>query len=160
MLKTDDDRHAILVGGGTGLAPLKSMVRYALEDGAYERRTSPSTKAPGHASGSMTSSSSASLASAVPRPVHLPAVPVGGDRRRLRGDPTAYGFGMVTDVIAADHPTCGSCAGYLCGPPPMVEAALKTLMCKRLFPRDIHREDFFNEGDKATGGVRSPLIKR
>jgi len=31
---------------------------------------------------------------------------------------------------------------------------------KRLFPRDIHREDFFNEGDKATGGVRSPLIKR
>ncbi len=42
----------------------------------------------------------------------------------------------------------------------MVEAALKTLMGKRLFPRDIHREDFFNEGDKATGGVRSPLIKR
>jgi phenol hydroxylase P5 protein len=42
----------------------------------------------------------------------------------------------------------------------MVEAALKTLMGKRLFPRDIYREDFFNEGDKATGGVRSPLIKR
>ena len=42
----------------------------------------------------------------------------------------------------------------------MVEAALKTLMGKRLFPRDIYREDFFNEGDKAAGGVRSPLIKR
>ena len=70
-------------------------------------------------------------------------------------DAAAYGYGMVTDVIAADHATLNGCAGYLCGPPPMVEAALKTLMGKRLFPRDIHREDFFNEGDKATGGVRS-----
>jgi phenol hydroxylase P5 protein len=75
-------------------------------------------------------------------------------------DAEAYGFGMVTDVIAADHATLSGSAGYLCGPPPMVEAALKTLMGKRLFPRDIHREDFFNESDKATGGVRSPLIKR
>jgi phenol hydroxylase P5 protein len=42
----------------------------------------------------------------------------------------------------------------------MVEAALKSLMSRRLFPRDIFREDFFNEADKATGGVKSPLIKR
>ena len=48
----------------------------------------------------------------------------------------------------------------MCGPPVMVEAALKTLMGRRLFPRDIFREDFFNEADKAGGGVRSPLIKR
>ena len=74
-------------------------------------------------------------------------------------DPAAYGFGMVTDVIAADHPSLSGCKGYLCGPPLMVEAALKTLMSKRLFPRDIYREEFFNEGDKS-GGVNSPLIKR
>ena len=41
VLKTDDDRHAILVGGGTGLAPLKSMIRYALEDAAYDGRLDP-----------------------------------------------------------------------------------------------------------------------
>lgn len=41
----------------------------------------------------------------------------------------------------------------------MVEAALKTLMRKRLFPKDIYREDFFDASDKATGGVRSPLLK-
>ena len=41
----------------------------------------------------------------------------------------------------------------------MVEAALKTLMRKRLFPKDIFREDFFDASDKATGGVRSPLLK-
>lgn len=60
---------------------------------------------------------------------------------------------------AADHASLSGCKGYLCGPPLMVEAALKTLMSKRLFPRDIYREEFFNEGDKAAG-VNSPLIKR
>jgi phenol hydroxylase P5 protein len=75
-------------------------------------------------------------------------------------DPATYAYGTVTDVLAADHESLSGCAGYLCGPPPMVEAALKTMMGKRLFPRDIHREDFFNEADKAAGGVKSPLIKR
>jgi phenol hydroxylase P5 protein len=42
----------------------------------------------------------------------------------------------------------------------MVDAALKLLMRKRLFPRDIYREDFFTEADRASGGVRSPLLKR
>jgi phenol hydroxylase P5 protein len=42
----------------------------------------------------------------------------------------------------------------------MVEAALRVLMAKRLFPRDIYREDFFDASDKATGGLKSPLIKR
>ena len=160
VLKTDDDRHAILVGGGTGLAPLKSMIRHALEDGAYE----------GHLTLYQGARSREwlydvdffrSLAAEFPDQFTYRPVPVRGDRRPSVGaDAAAYGYGMVTDVIAADHATPHGCSGYLCGPPPMVEAALKTLMGKRLFPRDIHREDFFNEGDKATGGVRSPLIKR
>jgi phenol hydroxylase P5 protein len=41
----------------------------------------------------------------------------------------------------------------------MVEAALKVLMKRRLFPRDIYREDFYDARDKATGGVRSPLLR-
>lgn len=36
VLKTSDDEHAILVGGGTGVVPLKSMVRHAFEAGEYE----------------------------------------------------------------------------------------------------------------------------
>jgi phenol hydroxylase P5 protein len=161
VLKLDDDRHAILVGGGTGLAPLKAMVRHALENEAYE--------------GDLTLYAGArtrewlydvaafrALAEGYPQFTYRPClseetaeeVAAGGD------DPAAYGFGMVTDVIAEDHAALSGCAGYLCGPPPMVDAALKTLMSKRLFPRDIHREDFFNESDKASGGVKSPLIKR
>ena len=67
---------------------------------------------------------------------------------------------MVTDVIEADHHRLTGCRGYLCGPPPMVEAALKTMMGRRLFPRDIFREDFFDESDKNSSEVKSPLIKR
>jgi phenol/toluene 2-monooxygenase (NADH) P5/A5 len=159
VLKTDDDRHAILVGGGTGLAPLKSMVRHALENDAYDGRL---TLYQGARTREWLYDVAyfRSLADQFPdRFTYRPCLSEETEAE-CGADATAYGFGMVTDVIAADHATLSGCTGYLCGPPPMVEAALKTLMGKRLFPRDIHREDFFNEGDKATGGVRSPLIKR
>jgi hypothetical protein len=32
-------------------------------------------------------------------------------------------------------------------------------MSKRLFPRDIYREELLSEADRAAGGVRSSLIK-
>ena len=62
-------------------------------------------------------------------------------------------------VLAADHETLKGHVGYVCGPPMMVEAALKTLMLKRLFPRDIFKEEFLDASAAATV-VRSPLIKR
>ncbi|MBP6997378.1 MAG: 2Fe-2S iron-sulfur cluster binding domain-containing protein [Phycicoccus sp.] len=160
VLHTGDDQHAVFVAGGTGLAPIKAMIRHGLESEAY--------------SGDLTLYQGGrtrewlydvdvfrALAVQFPQFTYRPClseetpeqVADSGD------DPAAYGYGMVTDVIAADHASLSGCKGYLCGPPPMVEAALKTLMSRRLFPRDIHREEFFNEGDKA-GGVNSPLIKR
>ena len=47
---------------------------------------------------------------------------------------------------------------YLCGPPPMVEACIGTLMQGRLFERDIFTEKFLSAAD--TGHARSPLFKR
>ncbi|RJF88860.1 phenol hydroxylase [Oleomonas cavernae] len=48
---------------------------------------------------------------------------------------------------------------YLCGPPPMIDAAIRALMKGRLFERDIHTESFLT---KADGGapMRSPLSQR
>ena len=83
VLKTDDDRHAILVGGGTGLAPLKSMVRHALEDDAYDGHL---TLYQGARSREWLYDVDDFRASRGSTPtVHLPAVPVRGDRGRLRG---------------------------------------------------------------------------
>ncbi|GAA3601513.1 phenol 2-monooxygenase domain-containing protein [Marihabitans asiaticum] len=161
VLKTGDDRHAIMVGGGTGVAPLKSMIKHALGDGEYEGEITLYAGGRGrewlydvaefreleaeHDNFTFRPCLSEETAE---------QVSAAGE------DAQGYGFGMVTDVIAADHERLSGCTGYLCGPPAMVDAALKTLMSLRLFPRDIYREDFFNEADKDGGGVKSPLIKR
>lgn len=47
---------------------------------------------------------------------------------------------------------------YLCGPPPMIEACIATLMQGRLFERDIHVEKFLTAA-QAQEGRRSPLFK-
>jgi len=49
---------------------------------------------------------------------------------------------------------------YLCGPPPMIDAAITALMQGRLFERDIHMERFLTAADGADGGTRSALFKR
>ncbi len=48
---------------------------------------------------------------------------------------------------------------YLCGPPPMVEACISTLMQGRLFERDIYTEKFLSAAD-GSGKARSPLFRR
>lgn len=48
---------------------------------------------------------------------------------------------------------------YLCGPPPMIEAAIRTLMQGQLFERDIYTEKFLTHADGAQGAARSPLFK-
>jgi phenol hydroxylase P5 protein len=139
---------AILIGGGTGLAPLKSIVRHVLETGLPQDL---------HLyQGARTQADLYDVE-------YFRALAAEHDRFTYRPclsqDEWDGPRGLVTDVVAADFETCRGHTAYLCGPPPMVEAAMKTLMRKRLFPKDIFREDFFDASDKATGGVRSPLLK-
>ncbi len=49
---------------------------------------------------------------------------------------------------------------YLCGPPPMIDAAITALMQGRLFERDIFMERFLTAADGAEGGARSALFKK
>jgi len=152
VLRPSRPEPIVMIAGGTGLAPIASMIRTALLDGAGNSR--------------MTLYQGArtrqwcydvelfqSLAAEHPdRFVYRPCL----SEQELDG----FAFGTVTDVMAADHATLAGHVAYVCGPPGMVDAALKTLMAKRLFPRDIYREEFLNSGDRAAGAVRSPLIKR
>lgn len=46
---------------------------------------------------------------------------------------------------------------YLCGPPPMIEACIGTLMQGRLFERDIYTEKFLSAADAQK--TRSPLFR-
>lgn len=158
VLRTwEEDKPIVMLAGGTGLAPLASMIRHALENEAYEGEI-------------------VLYAGAATRE-HLYDVEVfrelaeeyadqftfhacvangdGADGEESDG----YRVGFVNQVMEADFENLKGYQGYMCGSPGMVEACLKSMMGKRLFPRDIFHEDFFNEGDKAAG-VGSPLIKR
>jgi phenol hydroxylase P5 protein len=140
---------AILIGGGTGLAPLKSMVRHVLEGGLSHRMYL--------YQGARTQADLYDVAFF--RGLEAQHRDQFTYRPCLSQEEWDGPKGLVTDAVSADVETCRKHTAYLCGPPPMVEAALKTLMKKRLFPKDIYREDFFDSSDKATGGVRSPLLK-
>jgi phenol hydroxylase P5 protein len=48
---------------------------------------------------------------------------------------------------------------YLCGPPVMIEAAIRTLMQGQLFERDIYTEKFLTVADGEDALARSPLFK-
>lgn len=49
---------------------------------------------------------------------------------------------------------------YLCGPPPMIDAAITALMQGRLFERDIYMERFLTAADGATGVQKSALFRK
>jgi len=152
VLREDRTEPAILIAGGTGLAPIASMIKRALEEGVDNV---------GHLTlyqGARTREWMydvdlfRSLAAAHPdRFTYRPCL----------SEETAEGFasGLVTEVLESDHETLKGHVGYVCGPPGMVEASLRALMLKRLFPRDIFKEEFLDASAAATQ-VRSPLIKR
>ncbi|OYD23705.1 NADH:ubiquinone reductase (Na(+)-transporting) subunit F [Oceanimonas baumannii] len=72
------------------------------------------------------------------------------------------GFSGFVHEAVADYfqERCAGNKAYLCGPPPMIDAAITTLMHSRLFERDIHMERFFTAADGAQEQNRSALFKR
>ncbi len=77
-------------------------------------------------------------------------------------DPSWRGFkGFVHDAAKAHFDgRFGGHKAYLCGPPPMIDAAISTLMQGRLFERDIFMERFLTAADGAADSQRSALFKR
>ncbi|MFD1243760.1 NADH:ubiquinone reductase (Na(+)-transporting) subunit F [Paralysiella testudinis] len=62
-------------------------------------------------------------------------------------------------VIQHFNHRCSGHKAYLCGPPPMIDAAVTALMQSRLFERDIHMERFVTAADGAAAS-RSALFKK
>ncbi|GAA0667582.1 phenol 2-monooxygenase domain-containing protein [Streptomyces thermocarboxydovorans] len=145
------EEPAILIAGGTGLAPIKSMIQHILASEDEQQLT--------------LYQGARCLDMLYDVDFFRGLEQEYPDRFRYRpclSEEQVSGFeaGLVTEVLDRDMASCRGHVAYVCGPPPMVDAAIKTLMRKRLFPRDIYREDFFDESDKANGGLNSPLLKR
>lgn len=128
----DVDRPTILLAGGTGLAPILSMLEVLADRGPGQ---------PIHLIYGVTSDSDLvglprikALAARLPTMTWTSCV---ADHR------TAHPLqGYVTEHLTDEHLHAGNCDIYLCGPPPMVEAVRTFLHDKRIKQRHFHYEKF------------------
>ncbi|WP_422097380.1 NADH:ubiquinone reductase (Na(+)-transporting) subunit F [Variovorax sp.] len=143
----------IFVAGGSGLSSPKSMVLDLLAEGC----TLPITLIQGarNAEELYYRELFEQLADAHPNFTYVPVLsdlPEGSDWAGARG----YAHEALKAHFANDF---RGHKAYLCGPPPMTEACIATLMQGRLFERDIYTEKFFTAADAASAAPRSPLFK-
>jgi len=142
----------IFMAGGSGLSSPRSMILDLLDTGCPE----PITLLYGQRSREELYHDDQFRALAVKHPnfTYMPALsnePEGSDWSGARG--------FVHEAATAHFPDgFAGHKAYLCGPPPMVEACIGTLMQGRLFERDIYTEKFISAAD--ANAHRSPLFKR
>lgn len=149
------DKPVLLLGSGTGLAPLKSMLGHLAETAAATGWNHPVVLYHGVSTQADLYDREwfERLEAEHEWFSYRPAV----SREPCRGR-----TGRVPALLAEDFPRAAGNVAYICGSPDMVEDTMRALMKARLFPRDIYREDFFDSADRASGRhvVRSPLIRR
>lgn len=64
--------------------------------------------------------------------------------------PTKRRTGLVHETIGADFESFDAYKAYLAGPPPMVEAMQQLLLERGMALRDIHADAFYSQADDAT----------
>jgi len=141
----------LFMAGGSGLSSPRAMILDLLEGGS----TQPITLVYGQRTHSELYYDDEFRALAARHP-NFSYVPVLSDQRESAAWNGSNGF--VHEAAKAHF--AGGFAGrkaYLCGPPPMVEACISTLMQGRLFERDIYTEKFISAAD--ANAQRSPLFK-
>jgi CDP-4-dehydro-6-deoxyglucose reductase/ferredoxin-NAD(P)+ reductase (naphthalene dioxygenase ferredoxin-specific) len=135
-LRAEHSGPIIAIAGGSGLAPMKSIVETALHQGRQQdirlyfgARSERDLYLLDHF---------ARIAAAHANFRFIPVVaePTGTTRWRT---------GLVGDAVLADIADVASCKAYLAGPPPMVEAAVAQLRGRGLPAADIHADPFYSE---------------
>ncbi len=134
----------IAIAGGSGLAPMKSIVEAALEARHpgpiclfFGVRTARDLYLEAHFE---------ALAAVHP---HFRFVPVLSESVGA----SAYCTGLVGDIAASEAPLAGAKA-YIAGPPVMVEHANAVLAARGVVPADIHADPFYSEAEMVARGLR------
>ncbi|KAA9166455.1 2Fe-2S iron-sulfur cluster binding domain-containing protein [Amycolatopsis acidicola] len=128
----DDGGPMVLIGGGTGLAPLAGIARTALA-----RHPEREVLLYHGVRGTADLYDADRFAELAAEHAGFRFVPVLSDE----ADPL-YRGGFPTDAFAEDVTSGRGWSGWLCGPPAMVEAGVKAFKRRRMAPRLIHREKF------------------
>jgi ferredoxin-NAD(P)+ reductase (naphthalene dioxygenase ferredoxin-specific) len=142
-LRTRHDGPMLCVAGGTGLAPVLSIVRGALARGM----TNPieiyvGARSPADVYGRAWLHELASRHEGI----RLHVVTTTGAPDRPEANSNGQRIGHVTEALAADFAAVDALAGwraYLCGAPPMVEAATRLLRERGVDPSHIYADAFY-----------------
>ena len=128
------------LAGGSGLAPVKSIVEHALAGGRAQDiflyfgvRDERDLYLEDYFRG---------LAAAHP---NLHFIPVLSEP----GAPTARRTGFLHEALDADIVDFDGCKAYIAGPPAMVEAATRLLGTRGMRREDVHADAFYTEAEKA-----------
>jgi CDP-4-dehydro-6-deoxyglucose reductase/ferredoxin-NAD(P)+ reductase (naphthalene dioxygenase ferredoxin-specific) len=131
FLTTDDPRSLLLLAGGSGLAPMLSMVRTAVDRGLH---------APVRLLVGMRSEAEVYgedvLAALKARDARFQFEFVLSTSTETQG----RRLGLVTDVLAQDHADLRGMRIHLAGPPAMLAATIAYLRGRGVSPGDIHAD--------------------
>ena len=128
----------LCIAGGSGLAPIESIIHDALQ-GGFAHRIYLYVGARSQADLYHLTELNA-LATQYPK-LSIDIVLVDGGSNGAR-------TGHVTDAVAEDFPDVRGMKAYLAGPPIMVEAATHLLQSRGMKSRDIHADAFYTHAEK------------
>lgn len=130
----------LALAGGSGLAPIKSIVETALAQGAQQKmtlyfgvRAERDLYLEDH------------FRDLCARHPNLDFIPV----LSQADGPTQRRTGFLADAVRGDFETLDGAKAYLAGPPVMVETAMAALMAMGMRRQDCHADAFYTEADKA-----------
>jgi propane monooxygenase reductase subunit len=139
-LREADDARLIFVGGGAGMAPILSLLRSMGERGIQRHAT--------YYYGARRRTDLCfedelrALEELLPNFRYVPAL-----SEPAADDSWAGEVGLITDVVRRHEDDLSGVHAYVCGPPPMVEAAMPMLAALGVAEKRIYYDKFTTTGD-------------
>jgi propane monooxygenase reductase subunit len=146
-LRESSDRPRLFIGGGAGMAPILSLLRSLSATGSECAAT--------YYYGARTEADLFHLAvleqlkTSLPEFRFVPAL--SEDCNGWAGE-----RGLITDVVDRCEADLSGVDAYLCGPPPMVDAAIELLMARGVPEAHIHFDKFTTTADADELGAVNP----
>ena len=145
-LRDNPDARLVFVGGGAGMAPILALLRSMAERGIdrpttfyYGARTRPDL---------CFEEELRSLEQTLPRFRYVPALSEHAGEEEWDGE-----AGLITDVVRRNEPDLSGADAYVCGPPPMVEAAIPLLEGLGVMTKHVYYDKFTTTGDAGDSKV-------
>ena len=135
----DADSDLVFVGGGAGMAPILSVLRSLAERGSTRKATYYYGARRRH--DLCFEKELHALGEAIPNFTYVPALSEPDDDEDWDGE-----VGLITDVVKKHETDLTESHAYVCGPPPMVEAAMEVLSALGADEKHIYYDKFTTTG--------------